>query len=86
MYGNGVTHKELNDALGKQTGIIIATVRRTEDSLKSNISEVKADVNKDITAVSARVTYVERRGRGENVVASVLSVLVAVVASRFGGS
>ena len=79
MSENGVTHKELNAALGQQTAIIIATVRRTEDNLKE-----------DTKAVSKRVTYIERQGRKENVAASVLSSILAFLGmlfyNRFGGS
>jgi hypothetical protein len=63
MCGDGgVTHKELNAALGRQTAVIIATMRRSEDK-----------VEKEIEKVSDRVTHIERRGRTENIFASILS-------------
>ena len=62
MPDNGVTHKELNDALGKQTARIIATIRRSEDKVDDKIDKV-----------SDRVTYIERWSRIENVVASTVS-------------
>ena len=62
MCANGVTHKELNAALGQQTAIIIATLRRSEDKVDGKIKEV-----------SDRVTHIERRGRTENIFASILS-------------
>ncbi len=74
MADNGVTHKELNAALGAQTAIIIATMRRSEDR-----------VDGDIEKVSDRVTHIERRGRGENILASILTFLGAVFVSKFTG-
>ena len=74
MADNGVTHKELNAALGRQTAIIIATLRRSEDK-----------VEKRIEKVSNRVTHIERRGRSENILASVLTFFAAYFASRFTG-
>ena len=74
MAEDGVTHKELNAALGKQTAIIISTLRRSEDR-----------VDGDIEKVSDRVTYIERRGRNENILASVLTFLGAIFVSRFTG-
>ena len=78
MADNGVTHKELNAALGAQTARIIATVNRTEDRLRED--------NKD---VSKRVTDLERRGRAENIIASTLSSVVAffgiIFYNRFTG-
>lgn len=75
---NGVTHKELNAALGAQTALIIATVNRMEDRLIED--------NED---VSKRVTHLERQGRTENIIASVLSsifaFLGAIVYNRFTG-
>ena len=74
MADNGVTHKELNAALGQQTAIIIATMRRAEDR-----------VDDDIKEVSDRVTHIERRGRNENILASVLTFVGAAIFSRFTG-
>jgi len=74
MAWNGVTHKELNAALGAQTARIIATIRRSEDLTAIDIKEV-----------SDRVTYIERRGRNENVLASVLTFLGAIFVSKFTG-
>ncbi len=66
--------KELNAALGAQTARIIATVNRTEDRLRED--------NKD---VSKRVTSIEKRGRNENVLASVLTFISAILVSKFTG-
>ena len=78
MPENGVTHKELNVALGAQTALIIATMRRSEDRQRE-----------DNKAVSDRVTHIERQGRTENIIASVLSsifaFLGAIVYNRFTG-
>jgi hypothetical protein len=52
MADNGVTHKELNKALGAQTARIIATINRSEDVAREDLKEV-----------SDRVTYIERRNR-----------------------
>lgn len=76
---NGVTHKELNAALGAQTALIIATVNRTEDRLRGD--------NED---VSDRVTRIERQSRTENIIGSALSSVFAffsmIIYNRFGGS
>jgi len=40
---------------------------------------------KDVDKVSDRVTYIERRGRNENVLASVLTFLGAIFVSKFTG-
>ncbi len=74
MAEDGVTYKELHKALGRQTAIIIATLRRSEDR-----------VDDDIKEISDRVTHVERRGRYENIFASALTFLAAYFASRFTG-
>ena len=74
MSDNGVTHKELNTALGAQTARIIATIRRSEDRAV-----------KDVEKVSDRVTYIERRGRNENILASVLTFIVSYCTIRFTG-
>jgi hypothetical protein len=85
MEGNGVSHKELNEALGRQTAIIIATLRRTEDSLKTDLQEVKKDFSDDVETVSDRVTYIERRNRWENFFASALAFLGAVLYGSYVG-
>ena len=78
MPDNGVTHKELNAALGAQTALIIATVNRMEDRLRE-----------DSEAVSDRVTHIERRSRTENIIASILSSISAffgiIIYNRFTG-
>jgi hypothetical protein len=71
---DGVTHKELNAALGAQTAIIIATIRRSEDRQEGEIKEV-----------SDRVTYLERRNRWETFFASVFAFLGAVVYGKYSG-
>ena len=74
MSDGGVTHKELNDALGKQTAVIIATMRRSEDT-----------VNKKVDKVSDRVTYIERRNRWETFFASIVTFFGAVIYGKFSG-
>ena len=74
MSGNGVTHKELNSALGKQTAIIIATLRRSEDKVDGKIEKV-----------SDRVTYIERRSRTENIIASVVTFFGIIIYGKFTG-
>ena len=74
MADNGVSHKELNAALGAQTARIIATIWRSEDK-----------VAKDMKEVSGRVTYIERRGRNENILASVLTFIGAIIVGKFTG-
>ena len=74
MSDGGVTHKELNEALGKQTGIIISTLRRSED---------KAD--KKIDKISTRVDYIERRNRWETFFASVATFFTMVIYGKYSG-
>ena len=74
MADNGVTHKELNVALGAQTARIIATIRRSEDLAA-----------KDLDKVSDRVTYIERRGRNENILASVLTFVISYCTIKLTG-
>ena len=85
MSDGGVTHKELNEALTVQTKLIIGKINRTEDSLKGDISEVKTDVNKDVKAIDDRVTYIERRSRTENIIASVVTFFGVIIWGRYGG-
>ena len=85
MSDGGVTHKELNEALGLQTKLIIGKINRTEDSLKDDISEVKTDLKEDIESINSRVTYIERRGRVENVVASVVAFFGMIIYGKFSG-
>ena len=70
----GVSHKELNAALGKQTGIIIATLRRSEDRVGGEIKEV-----------SDRVTYIERRSRTENIIASIVTFFGIILYGKISG-
>lgn len=88
MPGNGVTHKELNEALGLQTKLIFGKINRTEDSLKEDISEVKEDVKGDVEKIDTRVTHIERRNRWETFLASIVTFISAVVFGRYttGGS
>ena len=74
MSEGGVTHKELNEALGKQTGVIIATMRRSEDK-----------VDEKVDKISDRVTYIERRNRWETFFASIVTFFGAVIYGRYGG-
>ena len=74
MAENGVTHKELNAALGAQTARIIAALWRSEDKVAENIDRV-----------SDRVTSIEKRGRYENIFASFLALISAVLVNRFTG-
>ncbi len=85
MSEGGVTHKELNEALGNQTKLIIGKINRTEDSLKGQISEVKQDVTKDVGEIDDRVTYIERRSRTENIIASVVTFFGVVIWGKYGG-
>ena len=85
MSDGGVTHKELNEALGLQTKLIIGKINRSEDSLKGNISELKSDVKEDIGAVGDRVTYIERRSRTENIIASVVTFFGVIIYGKFSG-
>ena len=85
MSDGGVTHKELNEALTVQTKLIIGKINRTEDSLKGQISEVKTDVNKDVKKIDDRVTYIERRSRTENIIASVVTFFGVIIWGRYGG-
>lgn len=74
MSEGGVTHKELNAALGAQTARIIATINRSEDNTKA-----------DIEKVSERVTYIERWRRGENILASTLAFFGAIIYGKLAG-
>ena len=74
MQENGVTHKELNKALGKQTAIIIATTRRSEDKAA-----------REVEKISDRVTYIERRSRTENIVASVVTFFSIILYGKLSG-
>ena len=74
MSEGGVTHKELNEALGRQTKIIIGTMRRSEDKTEARIEKV-----------DKRVTYIERRNRWENFFASVVAFFGAVIYGKFSG-
>lgn len=74
MSDGGVTHKELNEALGKQTGIIISTLRYSETK-----------VEKKIDKVDARVTYIERRNRWESFFASVVAFFGAIAVGKWTG-
>ena len=85
MSEGGVTHQELNEALGTQTKLIIGKINRTEDSLKGDIAEVKADVSKDVEKIDNRVTYIERRSRTENIIASVLTFFGVIIWGKYGG-
>ena len=85
MSDGGVTHKELNEALTVQTKLIIGKINRTEDSLKGDIAEVKTDVGKDVKAIDDRVTYIERRSRTENIIASVVTFFGVIIWGRYGG-
>lgn len=74
MADNGVTHKELNKALGAQTARIVATIWRSEDRAAEDTKEV-----------SDRVEYIERRGRYENIFASVLTYIVTYFSIKLTG-
>ena len=74
MAEDGVTHKELNAALGAQTARIIAALWRSEDK-----------VDGDIDKVSDRVTSIEKRGRYENIFASFLTLISAILVNKFTG-
>jgi hypothetical protein len=74
MPDNGVTHKELNSALGKQTAVIIATLRRSEDKVDDKIDKV-----------SDRVTAVERRNRWETFFTAIATFISAVLFGKFTG-
>ena len=83
MPDGGVTHKELNEALGRQTGLIFGKINRTEDSLGDNIAEVKKDVKADVEKIDKRVTHIERRNRWETFIASIATFISAVVFGRY---
>ena len=85
MSEGGVTHKELNEALGRQTKQIIAKINRSEDSLKEDIGEVKTDLTEDVGAINKRVTYIERRNRWENFFASVVTFFAMIFYGKFTG-
>jgi hypothetical protein len=70
----GVTHKELKDALDKQTETIVATLRRSEDKVERKVDKI-----------SDRVTYLERRNRWETFFASVVAFFGAVFYNKYGG-
>jgi hypothetical protein len=74
MADNGVTHKELNKALGAQTARIIATINRSEDVAREDLKEV-----------SDRVTYIERRGWAETAVASILTFFGIILYGKYTG-
>ena len=81
----GVTYKDLNEALGKQTGFIFGKINRTEDSLKEDIAEVKKDVKGDVDKIDTRVTHIERRNRWETFFASIATFIGAVLFGKFTG-
>ena len=85
MAEGGVTHKELNEALATQTKAIVGKINRTEDSLKTDLKELKTDFTKEIDEVDERVTYIERRSRWENFFASVLTFFGVVLWGKYGG-
>ena len=72
MCGNGVTHKDLNAALGQQTAIIIATMRRSEDK-----------IDRDIEKVDKRVTHIERRSRIESIIGSAIAAVAAIFVGEY---
>ena len=74
MSENWVTHKELNEALGKQTARIISTMRRSEDRVVASCDKV-----------SDRVTHIERRSRTENIIASVITFLGVIFYGKISG-
>ena len=85
MSDGGVTHKELNEALGAQTKLIVGKINRTEDSLKGDLKELKTDFGKEIEEVDKRVTYIERRNRWETFFASVATFFTMVIYGRYSG-
>ena len=85
MSEGGVTHKELNEALGNQTKLIIAKINRSEDSLKVDLGTVKTDLSGDIDAINTRVTYIERRSRWETFFASVVTFFGMMLYGRYSG-
>ena len=84
MSDGGVTHQELNEALSTQTKLIFGKINRAEDSLKTDIAEVKTDVNKDVDEIGERVTYIERRSRTENIIASVVTFFGVIIWGKYG--
>jgi hypothetical protein len=78
---NGVTHKELNEALDHNTERLLFSMLRMEDSIKDSVKDVKSDCKEDVEKLSGRVDVLEGDAKKQTIIATLISSATAIVLS-----
>lgn len=78
-----ITRKDLYDALDAHANRLEGKIDRSEDRIRRELQQVRADCDDDIGVVNERLTYLERKSVRDSMIGSALAFLGAAFIAIF---
>lgn len=78
-----ITRKDLYDALDAHATRLEGKIDRSEDRIRHEVHQVRADCDDDIGGVNERLTYLERKSVRDSMIGSALAFLGAAFIAIF---